>query len=134
MHQNYNVPTGDQTTTSEAQVGAYAPWGAAQFSSQTTYSPDLMYPFQSQNPAQYYPATTPYGNTALTPAVQTGGPSQNSTEQSWKFQVLWKINDKKTNQWNCVFVHLTVQKLVSSNLTTMLTGFKFLFINRLFTD
>lgn len=95
VHANYNVnPTGDAnnpaTSEAQAQVGAYAPWGAAQFSSQTTYSPDhLMYPFNSvQNPAQYYPATAPYGNTALTPAVQTGGPSQNSTEQSWKFQVL----------------------------------------------
>ena len=36
-----------------------------------------------------------------------------------------KIIIRKTNQWNCVFVRLTVLILVSSNLNMLLTGMKF---------
>ena len=73
-------------TGSEA---AYAAWGAPNHGF-GGYSSDLnvMYPFStpSQTPSQYYPSSVPYSNPL--PAVQTGGPSQNTGEQSWKFQVL----------------------------------------------
>merc|ERR1712156_1345375 len=73
------------TTTGGADASSY--WGtpSAGFANYQT-DVNLMYPFNTgPTPTQYY-NPVPYSSTPL-PAVQTGGPSQNPGEQSWKFQV-----------------------------------------------
>lgn len=86
---NYNGGVG--VSSSEIQpttTGAESSyWGtpSAGFSNYQT-DVNLMYPFNGPTPTQYY-NPVPYSSTPL-PAVQTGGPSQNPGEQSWKFQVL----------------------------------------------
>ena len=103
---NYNGGVG--VSSSEIQLTSTGPessyWGAAS-AGFANYQTDvnLMYPFNTgPTPTQYHTPyhtpyhtqyhaiptpTQPYSSRPL-PAVQTGGPSQNPGEQSWKFQVL----------------------------------------------
>ena len=72
-------------------AAAYSHWSTPgqgnPFANAYTTDMNVLYPSFNAPNSQYYASPVPY-NGSLAPAVQTGGPTQSTGEQTWKFQVL----------------------------------------------